>query len=126
MCARFLEGTLSVEYRREMDAMPRSDRFDFLHPLSGNESSSQGERLELAFQRQGHALKKTSVSHIGEWMPIQNSAEIRRETQSARDLPQAAKEDRGSRHPHVRMQVFRIPGVANNRFRRNATQQKRW
>ena len=78
--------------------MACGDCLDFLDPLLSDESSSLGERLEPALQSKGHAFEQASMGHIREWMPIQNSAEIRHESQSARDLSQSAKEDSGAGH----------------------------
>ena len=96
-----------------------------LDPLWSNESSSLREGLEPALQRKGHAFQQTSVNHIGEWVPIQNSMKIRREPQSACDLSQASEEDSGARHLRVRGEILRVARIANDCVGRDPSQQKR-
>ena len=105
--------------------MPCRNGLHLLDPLWSDESSSLREGLEPALQRKGHAFEQTSVNHIGEWMPIQNSMKIRREPQSARDLSQASEEDSGARHLRVRGEILRVARIANDCVGRDASQQKR-
>src|SRR5947209_4747190 len=65
------------------------------------------------------------MDHIGEWMPIQNSMKIRRESQSTSDLSQTSEEDLGASQLRLWRQVLRIARIANDGVRRNAAQQKR-
>jgi len=107
-----------------MNSMQRSDGLDFLDPLARDKPSSVGERLETSCKSEHHALQQTSMRYIGKWMPIQNAFEIRNETQPARNLSQATKEDAGTRHLATRAQVFRIARIADYSFGRNAAQSK--
>src|ERR1700676_4328189 len=103
--------------------MPRSNRLDLLHPLWGDKPSSLRERLEPALQRKGHAFEQTSMDHIWERMPIQNSMKIRDELQSARDLSQTSEEDRRARHRRAGREILRVARIAHERVRRDATAQ---
>jgi len=62
-----------------MDSVACGYALYFVHALRCDESSSAGEGFEAALQSKSHALQQTSVNHIGEWMPIQDSMKIRDE-----------------------------------------------
>jgi hypothetical protein len=66
------------------------------------------------------------MGYIREWMPIQNAFEIGYETQTARNLSQATKEDPGARHIGSRTEVFRVTRIADDGFGCYAAQLKGW
>lgn len=104
--------------------MQCGDGLDFLDPLSRDEPSPLGERLETPCQSQGHAFEQTSMGHVREWMPIQNALQIGHETQPVWNLSHASEEDSSARHIAVRTQVFGVAGIANDGFGRNAAKTK--
>src|ERR1700680_3337290 len=93
-----LDCSIGVVKRCEIDAVPCSNCVNLLNPVRSDEPSSLGEGFEPAFQSESHAFEQTSMDHIRERMPIQNSMKIRREPQSASDLSQASEEDFGARN----------------------------
>ena len=74
----FLQAAFPVVQRREMDSMACGNVSISSTRSRSDESSSLGERLETALQGKGHAFEQASMGHVREWMPIQNSAKIRR------------------------------------------------
>src|SRR5579863_2954433 len=114
MCERPFYRSVGVVERGEIDPMPCCDGLDFVNPLGSDEASSLRKRLEAALQSKSHPFEQTAVSHVGEWMPIEDSAKIGRETQSPRDLSEASEEYAGSRHVRAGGQVLRVPCIANN------------
>src|SRR2546421_5509761 len=108
-----------------MDSMPRSNRLHLLDPPGSDEPSSLREGFEAALQGKGDAFEQTSMDHVGERMPIQNSMKIGREPQSAGDLSQASKEDFSAGHLRAWRQVLRVAGIANDCMRRDPAQQER-
>jgi hypothetical protein len=75
-----LDWSVGVVQRGEIDAVPRGDCFHFSDPLRSDEPSSLRERFEATLQSESHAFEQTSMDHVGEWMPIQNSMKIWCET----------------------------------------------
>src|SRR5579872_1620886 len=120
-----LDWSLSVVKRSEVDAVPCRDCLNLVHPLRSDEASSNRERFEATFQSKSHTFEQTSVNHIGEWVPIQNSVKIWRELQSARNLSQASEEDLSVRHLRIWRKVLRIACVANDGAGRDAAEQQR-
>ena len=59
------------------------------------------------------------MDDIGKRMAIQNSAEIRREPQSASDLPQTSEKDPGVRHLRCWRQVLGITRITDDRAGRD-------
>src|SRR5258708_32164550 len=117
--------SLGVVERREKNSMPFGNCLDLLNPLRRDETSSLGKGLEAALQSKSHTFQQTSMDHIGERMPIQNSMKIRRESHSASDLSQTSEEDFEARHLRVGREVFRVARIANDCVGRDAAQQKR-
>lgn len=69
-----------------MDAVVCGNALYFLHALRCDVSPSAGEGLEASLQSKSHAFEQTSVNHIGEWMPIQDSMKVWDEVQCACNL----------------------------------------
>jgi hypothetical protein len=102
--------------------MARGNGLHLINSLRRDEPSSLGEGLEAVLQSKGHAFEQTSVDHIGERMPVQDSMKIGRESQSARDLPETSKENFGARHLRAGRQVLRVARITNNGVRCDAAQ----
>src|SRR5216684_785720 len=120
-----LHWSLCVVERREKNSMPCGNCLDLVNPPRRDEPSSLGKGLEPALQSKSHTFQQTSMDHIGERMPIQNSMKIRRESQSASDLSQTSEEDFEASQLLLWRQVLRIARIANDCVRRDAAQQKR-
>src|SRR5579863_818659 len=118
-------GSVAVVKRSETDTMACRYCLHLLDPRRSDKSSSLRKRFEAALQSKSHAFEKTSVDHVREWMPIQNSVKIRSEVQAASDLSQTSEEDFGVRHLRVWGEVFWVAGIANNGVGRDPAQKKR-
>ena len=105
--------------------MPCSNGLNLLDPLRSDEPTSLREGFEAGFQSKSHTFEQTSMDHIGEWMAIEDSAEIWHERHSASDLSQTSKEDFGVRHLGAGREVLRVAGIANDGLGRDPAQQKR-
>ena len=70
------QGSVGVVKRSEIDAVLCSNCFHLFDPIRSDEPSSLRERFEAALQSKSHAFEETSMNHIGEGMPIQNSMKI--------------------------------------------------
>src|SRR5229473_3626808 len=108
-----------------MHPMPCSDCLDLLDPLPRDGPSSLREGFKPTIESKSHTFEQTSMDHIGEWMAIQNSMKIRRESQSASDLSQTSEEDFEARHLCGWREVLRVARIANDCLRRDAAQQQR-
>ena len=120
-----LDRPIGVVERREMDSMPCSNRLHLLDPPRSDEPSPLREGFEPALQRERDAFEQTSMDHVGERMPIQNSVKIGRERHSAGDLSQTSEEDSSVWHLSAWRQVLRVARVANDCMGRDPAQQKR-
>src|SRR6202044_3136092 len=102
-----------------------SDGFNLLHPLRGDVPSSLREGFEAVLQRERHAFKQTSMRHVREGMPVQNSMEIGCEIHSASDLTQASEEDPSVGHLRVGRKILGVARIAYDCSGSDAPQQKR-
>src|ERR1700722_14446788 len=120
-----LHRSIGIVERCEIDSVPSSNCLHLLNPLRSNESSSLRERFKPAVQSKSHAFEETSMNHIREGMPIQNSVEIRRERYSAGNLSQTSEEDFDARHLRVWRQVLGVARIGHNCIRGDPAQQTR-
>src|SRR3981081_1586180 len=90
-----------------------SNCLNLFDPLLRDGPSSLRARFEPALQSKSHTFEQTSMDHVGERMPIQNSMKIRRKPQSASDLSQTSEEDFGAKHLRPWRQVLRVALIAN-------------
>ncbi len=117
----FIRGfSVRVVQRCETDSVACGNGLDLGNSLLRDESSSLGEGLVAVLQSQSHAFEQTAVDYIGEWMPIQDSTEIRREGHSAHDLSQTSKENSGARHLRAGGQILRVSRITNGCVGRDA------
>src|SRR5215813_15486967 len=101
-----LHRSIGVVKRCKIDSVSCGNCLNLLDPLLSDEPSSLRVGFETVLQSKSHAFEQTSMDHIGERMPVQNSMKIGRETQSASDLSQASKEDFRARHLRARSQIL--------------------
>ena len=97
-----------------MDAVACGNALYFLHSLRCDEPSSAGEGFEATLQSKSHAFEQTSVNHIGEWMPIEDSMKVWDEVQCARDLSQTSEEDLSARHCRAGRKIFWVTRVTDD------------
>src|SRR5205085_8763100 len=109
------QRSIAVVERCENHPVPRSYCLNFSDPLLSDIPSSGREGHEASLQSKSHAFEQTSMDHIRERMPIQNSLKVAAEAQPAGDLSQTSIEDSGAGHIRARRQVLRVPGVTNDR-----------
>src|SRR5215813_532574 len=118
-----LHRSIGVVKRCKIDSVSCGNCLNLLDPLLSDEPSSLREGLEPVLQSKSHTFKQTSMDHIRERMPVQNSMKIGRETQSASDPSQAAKEDFRARHLRTWRQVLGVARIANDCVGSDAAQQ---
>src|SRR5215813_1339435 len=117
-----LHRSIGVVKRCKIDSVSCGNCLNLLDSLLSDEPSSLREGFEPVLQRKSHAFEQTSMDHIRERMPVQNSMKIRRETQSASDLSQPSKEDFRARHLRAWKEILGVTRIANDCVGRDAAQ----